>query len=775
MKNIAIMIGCLHGGGAERIAGLLSKRLSRKYNVYLFLTNTDNIVYEYEGTIVNLAINGNEFIKYYAAEYKKKYEIDCAISFLEGMNFINIQTKGKEKVIISERCTPSRQYFAYDYPSQCIKRLYNYADKIVSVSQGVEYDLIERFHIKKDSVTTIYNFVDKDIVYRKLNMELAKDVSDFAGDSKIVLNIGRLAVEKKQKKLLVQFSKLLSEGEDAKLIIVGSGGLYKQLCELVHSLGIGKYVKIINYMNNPFPCHKIATIFALTSDSEGLPNVILEAMVCGTPIVAVDCMSGPRELLKESSDYKDKITGIEICKNGILVEQADSDTTGRTEYFKNAMKILLHDEHLRNTMASNAKRYMENYSNEKIGNDWIKVIEENTYSSSEKVPEVADGVLTAKKIIIYGAGVVGRLVMLPYLNKEKEYDLLCFAVSGREGNAESIYGIPVFEIEQLLEYRDDAVVLIGVSEKFQQEVTDMVEDYGFKHIAYPVYQQRDYVYYCETDECHYKEEVSKWYMEKTDKRFEWNNLNTYNEKLQWLKLYDCTKEKRMLSDRYQVRAYVEERIGEQYLIPLYGCWDSFEQIDFDSLPEQFVLKCTHGPKWSLIVEDKELLNMAKIKEQFESWMMLDYAYISGFSMNYRGIVPRIIAEEKIKEPDNEELNEYGIYVFDGKVKIVQPDCGKNSDFKSNLYTKDWEELLDGMEYPTASDIRIEKPRHLGKMIELSEELGRGFRHVRVDFYFNGSRIYFNKMNFIPENGIGKFTSKKLEKQMGSWILLPQGL
>ena len=772
MKNIAILVGSLNGGGAERIVGLLSKRLSREYNVYLFLLHTNNIVYEYEGTIVNLSINGRDFVKYYAAQYKKKYKVDCAISFLEDMNFINIQTKGKEFVVISERCTPSKQYLPYDYRNPGIKKLYNYADKIVAVSHGVKYDLVERFGVQKDIITTIYNFINKDAIYEKMNMELEEDILSFVGNSKVVLNVGRLAEQKNQKKLLVQFSKLLLEGEDVKLIIIGSGVMYTHLCELVCCLGIGSYVKIVNYMSNPFPFYKLATIFALTSDWEGLPNVVLEAMTCGTAVVAVDCLSGPRELLKGSNDYINMITGIEICENGILVEQADTDTTGETEYFKNAMKILLHDENMRNTLTANAKKYMEEYSNEKIGNYWIETIGENTHRKYERLPELVNEALVARKIIIYGAGGIGRLVLEPYLNKEKEYELLCFAVSDRKGNRESVCGIPVFEIGQLLEHKEDAVVLIGVSEKFRQEVVDTLDGYGFKNIQFPVYAVKDYFDYSKLQECQYKDEISKWYMVNTGQRFDWNNLNTYNEKLQWLKLYDCIEEKKVLSDRYRVRAYAKEKIGEQYLVPLYGCWDSIDQVNFNILPKQFVLKCTHGLKWSIAVEDRELLDIPKIKEQFESWMMLDYAFISGFSMNYQGIAPKIIAEEKINESDNVELSEYSIYVFDGMARLVQVDIGGATNRRRNLYTTNWEYLQYGIEYPMATDINVEKPRHLEKLIELSEKLGRGFRHVRVDFYYNGSRIYFNKMNFIPENGIGKFTSKKLEKQMGSWILLP---
>ena len=159
MKNIAIISMSLNSGGAERIAGLLSKELSRYYNVYLFLLSIENIMYEYGGTIVDIGQSG-PFYEYPIKKYKEKYQIEVAISFLEIMNFANIRTRGKERVIISERCVQSLIEPPLISQTEKIKRYYNFADEIVSCSEGVKFDLVHNYKVN-NTITTIYNFIDK--------------------------------------------------------------------------------------------------------------------------------------------------------------------------------------------------------------------------------------------------------------------------------------------------------------------------------------------------------------------------------------------------------------------------------------------------------------------------------------------------------------------------------------------------------------------------------------------------------------------------------------
>lgn len=773
MKNIAIIIPSLDGGGAERIAGLLSKKLSSIYNVYLFVADIHNRVYDYGGTIVNLSINGKEYVEYYIAEYKRKYKIDCAISFLEGMNFSNIRTRGNECVIISERNSRSPIDSPRRNEIEGIKRLYNYADRIVAVSKGAKYNLVENYGVDESIITTIYNFIDADSIYEKMNEGIDSDILSFVGESKVVLNVGRLHEQKNQKKILIQFKKLLQENENVKLLILGTGRMKSRLESLIKTLGLEKYVRIIPYGKNPFPYYRLAALFVLASKYEGLPNVLLEAMACGVPIAAVDCLSGPRELLKDNSNYGENIAGYEVCNRGILVEQADTDETGGTEYLKEAMRLLLHEDDVRKKIVENGKQYIKEYSNDRILDEWINVIE-NTKDRKPTPPKDPEVELEkSKKIIIYGAGKVGSTLMLPYLEKEDEYELLCFAVSEKTENSKEVFGLPVFGIEELVEYREDAVVLMGVSHQYQKEVEDVLDKYGFKNVVYPIYKEENYRHYVELDVEKYEGALTKWYRMHAGMKLDWNNLRTYNEKLQWLKLYDQTENKRILSDRFMVRDFVREKIGERHLVPLLGCWDSFDEIEFEKLPSEFVLKCSHGRGWNLEVYNKEELDLQGLKEQFDSWMMLDYAFCSGLELNYRGIKPQIIAEQMIRSLNGEEIRDYIVFVFDGNAKIVQVDIERNTYHRRNLYTRDWEYLPYGIGYPMAGDIEIKKPDCLEELVAFAEILGADFRHALVKFYIVNNRVYFSEMTFSHGSGIEKFTSHDFALEMGSWINIPE--
>ncbi len=770
MKNVAIIIPKLSGGGAERIGGLLSQKLSNIYNVYLFVYDTHDMVYDYGGTIVDLSINGLEYTDHYLEEYKRKYNIDCAISFLDEINFSNIQTRRDECVIISERCAVSSIDPPDYWVMKGIRSLYRNADKIISVSHGVQYDLVKNFGIDRKLITTIYNFIDIESIYKKMNEELSSDVLSFVGNSRVILNIGRLHGQKNQKRILVQFEKLLHEEERLKLIIIGAGAEIQQLQMLIKTLQLNEYVMIVPYGKNPFPYYKLATLFVLASKYEGLPNVLLESMICKTPIVAVDCLAGPRELLNDEICYDEKVSGYKVCKRGVLVEQAISDELGKTEYLKGAMQLVLRSENLRMKLIESGLQYIDQYSNKRILDAWIDVIE-NTQRKMVCSKDTEMMKENDKNIIVYGAGKYGKIIIGPYLNAEDDYDLLCFAVSNKEGNPKEVCGIPVFEIEELLQYKDSATILMGVSQQYQNQVLNILNTYGFKKVVYPSLVKLDYRYYSRVCVDKYEEELTGWYRINTGKKLDWNNLRTYNEKLQWLKLYDQTKEKQIVSDKYLVRDFVCGKIGSEYLLPLFGCWDFFDEIEFEKLPDEFMLKCTHGEGWNVTIYNKTELDFLRLKEQFDSWMMLDYAFCSGFDLNYRNVKRRIIAEQIPHTLKGKEPGKYNMFVFNGKVKVLQIDIGRETDRKRKLYTIDWEELPCGIGYSVIEDVKIKRPDCLEKLIALSETLGTGFRHVRVDFYVVGSRIYFDKMVFVPGSGTEQFTSERFALEMGSWILL----
>lgn len=255
----------------------------------------------------------------------------------------------------------------------------------------------------------------------------------------------------------------------------------------------------------------------------------------------------------------------------------------------------------------------------------------------------------------------------------------------------------------------------------------------------------------------------------TGRKLNLDNPCTFNEKIQWLKVYDTTSLKTTLSDKYLVREWVKEKIGEQYLVPLLGVWDKFENINLDELPEAFVLKANHGSGWNVIVKDKKSLDWNEIQKKFNYWLTLNFAFVTGLEMQYAGIKPKIIAEEMLKTENGEDLKDYKVFVFGGKAKIIQVDIERQHSHRRNLYDLDWNYLPYSISHPTAPDVEIPKPECLEELISVSEILGSGFRHVRVDFYICNKKLYFGEMTFTHGSGTEKFDSILFEKEMGSWI------
>ncbi len=149
-----------------------------------------------------------------------------------------------------------------------------------------------------------------------------------------------------------------------------------------------------------------------------------------------------------------------------------------------------------------------------------------------------------------------------------------------------------------------------------------------------------------------------------------DNPGSYNEKIQWIKLHDVTPLMTKLADKYLVREWVADKIGEQYLVPLLGVWDCFDDINFDELPDRFVLKCNHGSGMNLVVKDKKSFDWAEAKNKFDRWMAINFAFQNGFELQYKDIPRKIIAEEYIEQMD-EDLLDFKIHCFKGEPKIVQ--------------------------------------------------------------------------------------------------------
>lgn len=249
------------------------------------------------------------------------------------------------------------------------------------------------------------------------------------------------------------------------------------------------------------------------------------------------------------------------------------------------------------------------------------------------------------------------------------------------------------------------------------------------------------------------------------------NPTTYNEKLQWLKLYDHNPNYTDLVDKYTVRKYISEKIGEKYLIPIIGVWDKFEDIDFSIFPDRFVLKCTHDSGGVVICKDKNKLDIEAVRKKINKCLKRNY-FISNREWPYKNIKPRIIAEEYMVEESETQLKDYKFFCFNGKVKILFVASDRGMDTRFDFYTPDFNHLPFMQHYMNSNKI-INKPLGLNEMISLAEKLSSGMTHVRVDFYDIKGKVYFGEMTFFHFSGIEKFEPEKWDYVLGKWLELPK--
>jgi hypothetical protein len=246
----------------------------------------------------------------------------------------------------------------------------------------------------------------------------------------------------------------------------------------------------------------------------------------------------------------------------------------------------------------------------------------------------------------------------------------------------------------------------------------------------------------------------------------------YNDKLQWLKLYWHDPRATVCADKYEVRKIVEDTIGKQYLNELIAVYDKTDEIDYDQLPDSFVLKGTHGSGFNIICKHKKDLNWSKSLKQMGHWLKRNY-YWSNREWVYKDIKPRIVCEKYLEEMDVGELRDYKIFCFNGEPKLIEVDFDRFVNHKRNIYDLDWNLLEGEIKYPSDPNYIIQKPEKLSEMLALSRALAQGFPHVRVDFYIVEDRLYFGELTFFHESGTGAFRPEVFEIEMGNWINLPE--
>lgn len=275
----------------------------------------------------------------------------------------------------------------------------------------------------------------------------------------------------------------------------------------------------------------------------------------------------------------------------------------------------------------------------------------------------------------------------------------------------------------------------------------------------------------ETENNLQRQSLETWYFKKTGKCLNLDDPQTFNEKVQWLKIYNSIPIKTLLADKYLVRKWVEDKIGSQYLIKLLGVYDKFDDIDFSTLPNRFVIKANHGSGWNIIVKDKNKFDIDEAKQKVDKWMATNYAYVCAYEMQYRDIPPKIIIEEYM-EDTNGQLQDYKVLCFDGKPELIWVDRDRSTDHKRNLYDLEWN-LLPYKINTYKNFPSPQKPICLKRLIELAAKLSQGFPFVRVDFYIVGDSVFFGEMTFSSSSGTEVISPKSFEKYLCSKITLPQ--
>lgn len=255
-----------------------------------------------------------------------------------------------------------------------------------------------------------------------------------------------------------------------------------------------------------------------------------------------------------------------------------------------------------------------------------------------------------------------------------------------------------------------------------------------------------------------------------------DNPQTFSEKLQWLKLYDRNPKYTMMVDKYAVKSYVASLIGEEHIIKTLGVWNSFDEIDFDSLPEQFVLKCTHDSGGLVICTDKSKLDLNKARKKINKSLANDY-YMQNREWPYKDVPRRIIAEEYMVDESGYELKDYKFFAFDGCVKamfVASDRMSAAEETKFDFFDMNFNHLPFTNGHPN-SKRPIEKPATFDEMKKYSEVLSKGLPEARIDFYDINGMVYFGEITFFHWSGFQKFEPMEWDEKFGEWIVLPSKL
>ena len=257
------------------------------------------------------------------------------------------------------------------------------------------------------------------------------------------------------------------------------------------------------------------------------------------------------------------------------------------------------------------------------------------------------------------------------------------------------------------------------------------------------------------------------------RRLDLKHPRSFNEKMQWLKINYYDERLPRMVDKYAVREYIREWIGEEYLVPLLGVWDRAEEIDWDSLPDRFVLKCTHGSHTNIICTDKAKLDRAAAAETLDRWLDDEWTYYFGREWPYLQVKPRIIAEAFIESDEPGGIRDYKFLCFHGKPDNMMICSNRQiGQVSFDHFTRDWKLIrCQCVDQAKPADYTVPPPPRAEEMFAVAEKLAAHFPFVRVDLYCEHDRIYFGELTFFPASGFDTDYSREGDMRFGSLIRL----
>lgn len=369
-------------------------------------------------------------------------------------------------------------------------------------------------------------------------------------------------------------------------------------------------------------------------------------------------------------------------------------------------------------------------------------------------------------IVIWGTKREG--ILLAMLLEEYGIDISAFC-----DNNKMVWGKQIYREKRCISPQDlrrDVFVFIGVrTEKIEKEIAKQLDLLEIEHGEGLQNIINEYWKVIEDEKY-----LKAIYFVNTGQELNLEHPKSFNEKLQWLKLYDRKPLYNILVDKYEVKKHVATLIGEQYIIPTLGIWNKYEEIDFNKLPEKFVLKCTHDSGSCIICNNKLMLDLKKVKEKITRSMSTNPFYATR-EWPYKDVKPRIIAEELLIDASDRIVPpDYKFFCFAGEPKIVMTVDGGHDDETNvvrRMYDMDWNLLNVGLRGKETVKVVEEKPSVFNEMYQLAQKLSKGFIHIRVDFYCIENRIYFGEMTFYHMSGYEIFEPDSWNVKLGEYINL----